>query len=272
MSLGANITICLIKCYTLARLSENFYFRRKIHRFSEVAIKSHDSVHRKDNRVCNRQSLKYSYDHVVRVASMKPTSDDRFAVVAIGASAGGPNALEILMSKFRRGLPVAIVLSQHIPGGFTRSLAQRLADVSGLTVREAYNGCTLSVGEMLVAPGGCNMEIRKGGLIRVEKAPQIGPSPSIDVMMKSAAKVYGSRCIGVLLTGMLNDGTEGMRAIKGCGGITIVQDETSSVVYGMPKAVIDAGAADIVADISDIPSQIVTAVGIVLSRWDSWVK
>jgi two-component system chemotaxis response regulator CheB len=202
----------------------------------------------------------------IKVANMKLASDDKFAVVAIGASAGGPSALELLMSKFPSELPAAIVLSQHMPNGFTKSLAQRLAEVSDLNVKEASSGYTLSIGEMLIAPGGHNMEIRTGGVIRVEKAPEIGPSPSIDVMMKSTARVYGPRCVGVLLTGMLTDGVEGMKAIKSCGGITIVQDKTSSLVYGMPKAALDAGAADIVAHISDIPGQIMAAVGRVISR------
>ena len=192
-----------------------------------------------------------------------------FAVVAIGASAGGPNALEILLSRFPSGIRATIVLSQHMPNGFTKQLAQRLANVSGHNVKEAYNGCKLGVGEILLAPGGYNMEIRVSGVIRLEQAPQIGPSPSIDVMMKSAARVYGARCVGVLLTGMLRDGVEGMKAIKGCGGITIVQDESSSLVYGMPKAAIDAGAVDIVAGISDIADQIVIAVTRTLGRQES---
>jgi two-component system chemotaxis response regulator CheB len=185
---------------------------------------------------------------------------DRLAVVAIGASAGGPSALEYLLSKFPQEIPAAIVLSQHMPDGLTKALAQRLSEVSGLRVREACDGCVLSAGDALIAPGGHNMETLEEGRIRLQKAAQIGPSPSIDIMMKSVAAVYGARSIGVLLTGMLTDGVQGMKAIKNRGGVTIVQDEASSVVYGMPKAALEAGAADIVASISDMPNRIVNAV------------
>jgi two-component system chemotaxis response regulator CheB len=103
------------------------------------------------------------------------------------------------------------------------------------------------------------MEIARGGRVRIQKAEQT-PSPSIDVMMKSVADVYGSRAIGVLLTGMLTDGVLGMKAIKDHGGVTIVQDESSSVVFGMPKAAIEAGAADVVAHVSNIADRIVNAI------------
>lgn len=187
-------------------------------------------------------------------------NDSKFAIVAIGASAGGPSALESVLSRFPVTLPVAIVLSQHMPDGFTKALAQRLADVSDLKVREACDGWVLRMGDALIAPGGHNIEISDGGRVRVQKAEQVGPSPSIDIMMKSVAEAYGARSIGVLLTGMLTDGVEGMKAIKNCGGVTIVQDEASCVVYGMPKAALEAGAADIVAHISEIPERIANAV------------
>jgi len=191
-------------------------------------------------------------------------NNSKFVVVAIGASAGGPKALVSVLSKLPLTLPVAIVLCQHMPDGFTKALAERLADVSDFKVREACDGSVLSAGEALVAPGGYNITISAGGRVNLQRANQ-GPSPSIDVMMKSVAHAYGARTIGVLLTGMLRDGVQGMKAIKNRGGVTIVQDEASSVVYGMPKAALEAGAADIVANISEIPQRIATAVPEVLS-------
>jgi two-component system chemotaxis response regulator CheB len=111
------------------------------------------------------------------------------------------------------------------------------------------------------------MEVLAGGVIRVERAPKgMAPSPSIDRMMQSVARVYGPMSVGVLLTGMLTDGVEGMRAIKERGGITIAQDESSSLVYGMPKAALKAGAVDIVANISEMPSRIAQAARVILSR------
>jgi two-component system chemotaxis response regulator CheB len=154
-----------------------------------------------------------------------------------------------------------------MPHGFTRPLAERLSSISNLHVSEASHGCITKAGEALIAPGGHNMEILRGGMVRVEKAPGgATPTPSIDVMMKSIARVYGPRSIGVLLTGMLHDGVEGLRAIKESGGVTIAQDEASSLVYGMPKAAVEAGVVDIVADILDIPARIADAVEIVLAR------
>ena len=171
------------------------------------------------------------------------------SVVAIGASAGGPVALEKVFSKLPSGLKAAIVISQHMPRGFTKRLSERLATVSNLPVREARRGDVLQVETALVTPGGYNMEMSEDGRILLREATQ-SPSPSIDIMMKSAANAFGPRCIGVLLTGMLTDGVLGMRAVKDGGGVTIVQDESSSLIFGMNKAAIEAGAVDIVAHIS----------------------
>ena len=180
-------------------------------------------------------------------------------VVAIGASAGGPAALEQVLSKIPSRQPAAFIVSQHMPNGFTRTLAQRLAMLSSLPVREARPGDMLREGEVVIAPGGFNMELAGGGRIHLEKTEQT-PSPSIDVMMQTAARLYGPRVIGVLLTGMLTDGVLGLKSIKSRGGLTMVQDEASSVVYGMPKAALEAGAADLSVNISEMANQIVIAL------------
>jgi two-component system chemotaxis response regulator CheB len=180
---------------------------------------------------------------------------DVLAVVAIGASAGGPKALERVLSKIPDHLPAGFVVSQHMPNGFTKVLAQRLDAMSNVRVREAESEDVLQPSDVLITPGGFNMEVVTGGKVHLQKAEQT-PSPSIDVMMNSAADAYGSKTIGILLTGMLTDGVLGMKAIKNHGGITIVQDEVSSAVYGMPKAALEAGAADYSVNISDIPRQI----------------
>jgi len=186
-------------------------------------------------------------------------NSEEFYVIAIGASAGGPRALEQVLSTIPSHLPVAFVISQHMPNGFTKSLVARLREVSALNVREASLGDVLRAGDALVAPGGCNMELLRDGRIRLHMTT-ITPAPSIDVMMTSVAKVYRSQCVGILLTGMLDDGVQGMKAIKEHGGVTIVQDEHSCVVYGMPKAALEAGAVDIVAGISEIPHIIVNTI------------
>ncbi|HUK49733.1 MAG TPA: CheB methylesterase domain-containing protein [Terriglobales bacterium] len=167
-------------------------------------------------------------------------------VVAIGSSAGGPLALGAVFSKLPSTLNAAIVLSQHMPKGFTTRLSERLAILSKLSVREARPVDVLQQQTALVTPGGYNMRMMGDGRIRLEKALQT-PSPSIDIMMESAACAYGPNCVGVLLTGMLTDGVSGMKAIKNAGGVTIAQDESSSFIFGMNKAAIEAGVVDAVA-------------------------
>jgi two-component system chemotaxis response regulator CheB len=185
--------------------------------------------------------------------------DGGLTVVAIGASAGGPTALERVFSRLPSQLPAAIVISQHMPNGFAKAFAERLAAVSGLRVSEAQDGDVLRAGNAFVTPSGHNMKVTKDGRIHLLKSERT-PSPSIDAMMKSVADAYGLRSVGVLLTGMLADGVLGMKAIKDHGGVTIAQDESSSVVFGMNKAAIDSGAVDIVAHISVMASRIVNAI------------
>jgi two-component system chemotaxis response regulator CheB len=184
---------------------------------------------------------------------------DGFAVVAIGASAGGPAALERVFSRLPGRMPAALVVSQHMPNGFTKQFGERLAAVSDLKVREAQQDEVLQAGMAFITPGGHNMTIAKDGRIHLKKAEQT-PSPSIDMMMRSVAHVYGPRSVGVLMTGMLTDGVLGMKAIKSAGGVTIAQDESSSLVFGMNKAAIEAGAIDIVAHVSIMADRIVDAL------------
>jgi two-component system chemotaxis response regulator CheB len=148
-----------------------------------------------------------------------------------------------------------------MPDGFTKPLAERLSAVSQFLVKEGTNGCLLEPGQVFIAPGGHNMEVMRGGVLRVERVPPgSAPTPSIDVMMKSVARTFGPRSVGILLTGMLSDGVTGLKAIKENGGITIAQDEQSSLVYGMPKAAVEAGAAKVVASLLDMPNRITKAV------------
>jgi len=207
-----------------------------------------------------KESLRRQAERATNTDTEAPTqSRKEFVVVAIGASAGGPMALERVLSKIPNHLQAAFVISQHMPNGFTKPFADRLSTLTNLHVKEAEVGDLLHAGEALITPGGFNMEVTTGGRIHLTRTDET-PAPSIDVMMRTAAEAYGSRTIGVLLTGMLKDGVNGMKAIKEKGGVTIVQDENSSVVYGMPKAALDAGVADVVADIFQIPNLIVNAL------------
>jgi two-component system chemotaxis response regulator CheB len=198
---------------------------------------------------------------------IQDSNERAFAIVGIGSSAGGPATLERLFAGLASDLPAAFLLSQHMPMGFTRPLAERLSSLSKWSVIEAHHGCMAKIGEALIAPGGYNMEISRGGMVKLERAPDGAiPSPSINVMMKSIARAYGPKSVGVLLTGMLSDGVSGMKAIRDRGGVTIAQDEASSLVYGMPRAALEAGAVDLVANIVDMPARIANAVEMVVAR------
>ena len=185
-------------------------------------------------------------------------------VVVIGASTGGPPALHRVVPALPADFPAAVIVVQHIPAGFTRPLAQRLDAAGALSVREAETGDRLRRGEVLVAPGGKNLKFElRGG----EPALSVGPAPegalfrpSVDVAMQSAADVYGRRAAGVLLTGMGSDGAWGMWAIRAKGGHTIAESEETCVVYGMPRAAVEMGAAVETAPLGRVAERILAAV------------
>ncbi|QSV45534.1 protein-glutamate methylesterase/protein-glutamine glutaminase [Geobacter benzoatilyticus] len=177
----------------------------------------------------------------------------RLDVVAIGASTGGPPALQRILASFREPLPLAIVISQHMPSGFTRTFAERLNRLCNFDVREASDGDQVRPGSVLIAPGGHNMVFEKSGgsvVARIVKPSATERySPSVDAMLTSCAEVYGSRTLGVVLTGMGNDGSQGVRAVKSAGGQVIAEAESSAVVFGMPKEAIATGVVDKVVSI-----------------------
>lgn len=182
-------------------------------------------------------------------------------VVVVGTSTGGPRALFEVVPRLPAKLPAGVLLVQHMPPGFTRSLANRLNDVSPLEVREAVEGDTIEPGLALLAPGDYHMAVRRGGRVSLEKSPAVhGVRPSVDVTMESAASVYGAATVGVVLTGMGTDGTSGAIAIRRAGGTVMAEDESTCVVYGMPRSVRDAGAADRVIRLEGMAAAIVDAV------------
>ncbi|MCX7680732.1 MAG: chemotaxis response regulator protein-glutamate methylesterase [Anaerolineae bacterium] len=175
-------------------------------------------------------------------------------LIIIGASTGGPAALHRVLSGLPNDLPAAILIVQHMPAGFTGALARRLDEQVALTVREARAGDALARGLALVAPGDFHLVLDRER-ITLERWPrQNGVRPSVDITMESAARQYGKAVIGVVLTGMGTDGTAGARIIKQYGGRIIAQDQTTCVVYGMPRSVIEAGLADMVIPLSEIPA------------------
>jgi len=164
--------------------------------------------------------------------------------VAIGASTGGPVVLRTILSELPRGLPVPMLVVQHIAAGFTEGFAEWLAQASGIAVRVATDGERPVPGNAYVAPDGLHMKIVHGGKIALRRdRPENGHRPSVSVLFRSVAEVAGRRAIGVLLTGMGRDGAEELKLMKDQGAITIAQDRGSSVIHGMPGEAVNLGAA-----------------------------
>ncbi|HEY3346131.1 MAG TPA: chemotaxis response regulator protein-glutamate methylesterase [Nitrospirota bacterium] len=169
-------------------------------------------------------------------------------LVVIGASTGGPPAIQAILTRLPADFPAAIAVSQHMPARFTQFFAERLDKLSQLEIMEAGDGDQLLPGRVLIAPGGAHLTFQRaeGGIAAVvqDSKPADKYTPSVDIMMKSAAAQYGRRAMGVILTGMGNDGREGMTMIKRLGGVTLAESRDTAVIYGMPKEAIDAGVID----------------------------
>ena len=174
-------------------------------------------------------------------------------VCVIAVSTGGPAALSEVIPALPADLRLAVVVVQHMPAAFTAPFAERLNAASNVAVREAQEGDRPEAGEVLVAPGNKHLEFDAKGLVTLtDEAPVNGCRPAADVTMQSAARVFGRRALAVVMTGMGKDGAAGALAIKKADGKTCAQDELSSVIYGMPKAAIEAGAIDEVVPLADI--------------------
>jgi two-component system chemotaxis response regulator CheB len=168
-------------------------------------------------------------------------------VVAIGISTGGPQALEYLLSQLPGDFPGSLVVVQHMPEGFTDMFARRLDEICSLRVKEAQSGDLLQSGRVLICPGSRHVKVKRlplGDIVVLSDEPHVnGPRPSADVLFRSVAEEFKNHAIGLLMTGMGDDGAEGLGAIKRAGGMTIAQSEESCVVFGMPKAAIERGHA-----------------------------
>jgi two-component system, chemotaxis family, protein-glutamate methylesterase/glutaminase len=188
----------------------------------------------------------------------------RAECVVVAASTGGPTALQSVMAGLPAGFPAAVLVVQHIPRGFTKSLAERLDARSAIPVREARDGEVVTPGTVLVAPAGIHTKLaRRQGAVSIvldEEPRGALHRPSADVLMASAAAVYGPLSVGVVLTGMGADGTEGLRAIREKGGLTLAESEETCVIYGMPKAAIDAGVVHRAIPLERVAGEILAAV------------
>jgi two-component system chemotaxis response regulator CheB len=173
-------------------------------------------------------------------------------VLIIGSSTGGPRALNTLIPELEK-IPAAVLIIQHMPVGFTHSLAERLDSVSKLKVKEAEPGDQLEVGKALLAPGGFHMVLDNDKRITLNQNPTVhGVRPAIDVTMFSVVQHFGKSVVGVILTGMGVDGTSGSTLIHSSGGYIFAEAESSCVVWGMPRSVAEAGAADVILPLTEI--------------------
>ena len=188
-----------------------------------------------------------------------------FPMVVMGSSTGGPPALHQIFSLIRENVPVAFAVAQHMPPGFTKAFAERLNRFSALNIHEATDGDLVEPGHVLIAPGGKNLEFTVHGsdvFAKVSNPLQHQRYlPSVDSLFNSSALVFGNRLLGVVLTGMGNDGSEGVRSIKRSGGMVIAESEETCVVYGMPKVAIASGQVDHVVPLPEICAEILHHCG-----------
>lgn len=181
-------------------------------------------------------------------------------VVALGASTGGTEALRVVL----QGLPAqcpGIVITQHMPAGFTTSFAARLKSLCAIDVKEAQNGDWVVPGRALLAPGNFHLKLDRDGaryVVRVVDGPRVNRhKPSVDVLFESVARVAGKNAVGAILTGMGNDGAQGLLSMRNAGAVTIAQDEATCVVYGMPKEAAKLGGVQIVSPLEGVAGHIV---------------
>ena len=211
-------------------------------------------------------SMERRWDAIPQLAARAQPSGvtSRVDVVAIGVSTGGPNALAEVFAHLPASFPAPIVIVQHMPPVFTRMLAERLASKSALAVKEGVSGEKVQAGHAYVAPGGFHMTVEPAGAgvtLRLNQdAPENSCRPAVDVLFRSVAATYGPAALAVVLTGMGYDGLRGCEAIREAGGQVVVQDEASSVVWGMPGFVARAGLADQVVPLGGVAAELVRRV------------
>lgn len=196
---------------------------------------------------------------VAKSAAARPLA---VKAVAIGASTGGPRALEAVLLSLPGNLPATIFITQHMPPKFTQALAERLDKTAAIRIKEAQHGEPVQTGTAYVAPGDYHLEITADKTIRLTQAPPVEyVRPSATVMMLSVAAVYGKNSVGVILTGMGKDGAVGMVEIKGQGGHTLAQDEATAVIFSMPWAAIQTGAVERVLPLEKMAGAITALCG-----------
>ena len=193
------------------------------------------------------------------------TSHRKINIVAIGSSTGGPKALQNILTSLPKDFPVPILIAQHMPPVFTKPFAERLNQLSALEIKEAEHGEPIERGIVYIAPGKGHMSVVRKRITETtisisENRKEYIYRPSVDELMLSVVENFSGHVLGVILTGLGNDGLNGMKEIKNSGGRTIAESEATCVVYGMPKAVVESGLADKVVPVEEIAGEIINAV------------
>ncbi len=242
-------------------MQENISFLRR-HLAEKVKIASKVDL----SKVVNL--LRYKSSSVANFAHLQRLSHQKIKIIAIGASTGGPVAIEYILSNLPANFPATILIAQHMPKGFTASFASNLDRSSPLRIREAKEADQILPGQVYVAPGGRNMAVttQKGlkfiTLTAESRSSRATPTPSVNTLFNSIATEYGRQALAIVLTGMGRDGAFGMRSIRGRGGFTIAQDKATSVVFGMPKAAVELGKVENVLPLAHIPVVIKKILGL----------
>jgi len=202
---------------------------------------------------------KLSADAVIAESHAQPMYGSTDQVISIGTSTGGTQALESILTQLPRTAP-GIIVVQHMPEAFTAAFAARLNSICEVTVKEAVSNDRVMPGLVLIAPGGKHMLLRRSGAqyrVEVKDGPLVSRhKPSVDVLFRSTAQAAGKNAIGIIMTGMGDDGAKGMKELHDTGALTLAQDESSCVVYGMPKEAVKAGGVDGELSLSAIPNLI----------------
>jgi two-component system chemotaxis response regulator CheB len=185
-----------------------------------------------------------------------------FDIVVLGISTGGPQALRFLLPQLPADFPVPLVMVLHMPVGYTAVFAEKLAEVSRLRVKEAFEGCPVQGSEALLAPAGRHLSFRRAlngqVVVQLSLQPVDKPHrPSVDVLFESAAETYHNRVLGVVMTGMGNDGQKGAVRIKASGGMVLTQSEESCIIYGMPRSVVESGMSDATVPLASMAREII---------------
>jgi two-component system, chemotaxis family, protein-glutamate methylesterase/glutaminase len=235
--------------------------------FEESKIRICDSVKAAAMARVKRKTLpqtltvepKYSADAVIPDVKCRSMIETTEIVVSVGASTGGTEALRVFLEAMPPDVP-GIVIVQHMPEYFTRSFANRLNELCKITVKEAENGDSVIRGRALIAPGNHHMLLRRSGAryyVEIKEGPLVNRHrPSVDVLFRSTARYAGKNAVGIIMTGMGDDGAKGLLEMKEAGAFTIAQDEKTSVVFGMPNEAIKLGAADKVLPLEQIASHV----------------